>query len=209
MNTSINKLSENINVQQRDINQLKSAVANNTKCNIGLSTSFENIVVQNELIEKELKRINLIITGLSDPNNESNDSLKQKVEELCSQVSNNQIKVDNVTRIGNHNESKPRHIIVRFYSMSERDLVWANRKATVPPIFINEDLPFTLRRDFAILRKKAKEIRRENGNAEITWRTKTITTESEVLIVKMGILYLTLSTVYIIRKKGGISRRYI
>ncbi|OXA46619.1 hypothetical protein Fcan01_18790 [Folsomia candida] len=91
--------------------------------------------------------------------------------------------------------------------MSERDLVWANRKATVPPIFINEDLPFTLRRDFAILRKKAKEIRRENGNAEITWRTKTITTESEVLIVKMGILYLTLSTVYIIRKKGGISRR--
>ncbi|OXA38341.1 hypothetical protein Fcan01_26892 [Folsomia candida] len=186
VNNSLAKLSENITAQQRDINQLKSDVANNTKSNIGLSTRFENIVVQSESIEKELKRINLIITGLNDPINESNESLKQVVEELCSRVSKSEIKVDIVTRIGNHSALKPRQIIVRFYCLSDRELVWASRKSTVPPIFINEDLPFTLRRDFAILRKKAKDLRRENEDAEINWRKKTITTESDVLIVKNG-----------------------
>lgn len=186
VNKSIAKLSESLTVQQKDIFQLKSYVDSIKKFNIGLSTRVENSAAQCEIIERELKRINLVITGLSDPDNESVEILRQKVAELCSNVSNCQIKVDSVCRIGKLNLPKPRQVLVRVFSMSDRDLVWANRKNTVPPVFINEDLPFTLRRDYGILRQRARDLRNDKVNAEINWKNKSITTGTEVLEVING-----------------------
>lgn len=63
--------------------------------------------------------------------------------------------------------SKLRQVVVRFFNMSDRELVWESQKNTVPPVFINEDLPATLKRDFGILRRRAKALKNDKVSAEI------------------------------------------
>ncbi|OXA47204.1 hypothetical protein Fcan01_17996 [Folsomia candida] len=164
---------------QTELNTLKNDVAKLTKGNIGLSTRMDNLECHNEQIERDVKRINLIISGLSDPLNESLEELRIIVNKLFSNIVKQEIKVDSVLRLGSHKAQGCRQVIVPFSCLSDRESVWNSRKETKPPIFINEDLPYTLRRDFAILRKKAKEFKDNNENCTINWKNKSITSDRE------------------------------
>lgn len=164
---------------QTELNTLKNDVAKLTKGNIGLSTRMDYLECHNEQIERDVKRINLIISGLSDPLNESLEELRIIVNKLLSNIVKQDIKVDSVLRLGSHKAQGCRQVIVRFSCLSDRESVWNSRKETKPPIFINEDLPYTLRRDFAILRKKAKEFKDNNENCTINWKNKSITSDRE------------------------------
>ncbi|OXA41614.1 RNA-directed DNA polymerase from mobile element jockey [Folsomia candida] len=164
---------------QTELNTLKNDVAKLTKGNIGLSTRMDYLECHNKQIERDVKRINLIISGLSDPLNESLEELRIIVNKLLSNIVKQEINVDSVLRLGSHKAQGCRRVIVRFSCLSDRESVWNSRKETKPPIFINEDLPYTLRRDFAILRKKAKEFKDNNENCTINWKNKSITSDRE------------------------------
>ncbi|OXA63097.1 hypothetical protein Fcan01_00731 [Folsomia candida] len=176
---SVSDIKDCLLAHQTELNTLKNDVAKLTKGNIGLSTRMDYLECHNEQIERDVKQINLIISGLTDPLNESLEELRIIVNKLLSNIVKQEIKVDSVLRLGSHKAQGCRQVIVRFSCLSDRESVWNSRKETKPPIFINEDLPYTLRRDFAILGKKAKEFKDNNENCTINWKNKSITSDRE------------------------------
>jgi hypothetical protein len=63
-----------------------------------------------------------------------------------------------------------------------------------PPVFINEDLPASIRRDQALLRKKRKEAIDEGKKFTIDWNNKRISVENTTFTVINGKISETAST---------------
>lgn len=188
--TSIAKINETLIAHQADIQKLKVDITSISTTNTSLSSTVEKIETNHESLEREVKRINLIISGISDLIDESTDHLRQEIEDLVNKLTGQHVKIDTVSRIGNFNPQRNRQVKVRFLNLSDRELVYNSRFDTVPPIYFNEDLPFSMRRDFAILRKKGKEFKMKNEKFEINWRERYLTTDIGKYHVKDGRLCL-------------------
>jgi len=149
---------------------------------------IEKLKPDTELIEREVKKLNLVILGLADFDTQSIDQLKEQVAKLVLGLTGKQIETDTVHRLGKYQLGNNRPVKVRFLSLTDRDLVWSNRLNSNPPIFVNEDLPFVTRKDFAILRKKSKELKEKGETVSIQWNNKTITSGTAAFQVSNGCL---------------------
>jgi hypothetical protein len=102
-----------------------------------------------------------------------------------------EISFDTAFRLGQQKPHFRRPIKVRFLSVIQRNLVYNNRTKKAPPFYINEDLPFSIRRDHGILRDKKRTEIRNGTNPEqikINYKTRSITVGSTHLKVQDGTL---------------------
>lgn len=131
-----------------------------------------------EYLEVSARQKNLIIHGLQQESNETLQSLFEKVSLFIHELTKKKIKPDIIFRFGK-DSTKARPICVEFLSKTDRNLVYENRKnAANKNIFINEDLPFEIRRDHAILRSKGKELHAAGQKNKINFKNRSICTEN-------------------------------
>jgi chromosome segregation ATPase len=184
--TSIENIQVTVTQHQNDIESLKLQINNFAAGGDVLSSKVAQLEHSQEVIEREMKKINLIISGVADCSNEFNTSLRGKIETLLQDITSDIIKVDAVARIGSYQGDKSRQVKVRFLTIRDRDNVWNCRTNTNPPIFINEDLPFSIRRDHAVIRKKVKQLKEDNIQYDIKWGARQIQTEQHLYTIKEG-----------------------
>jgi hypothetical protein len=73
--------------------------------------------------------------------------------------------------------------------MLQRNEVYAKRFNINKPIYINEDLPFTVRRDHGVMRQKKKQLMGEGytpKEIKMDWGRKTVKTADDFFVVKEG-----------------------
>ncbi len=142
---------ENLKV---DVKEIKEALELN-----GTGGKAQNTDL--ELIQIELRKLNLLITGLCEELDETPSSLLSKVTQFFREaLALKDIDIDIVHRIGVHVENRVRHVKVKFQREAHRNLVWNSRnrlRENGMAIFINEDLPpATLKKRF-LLRTEGKK----------------------------------------------------
>lgn len=185
---SISEINNSLASHKSEIEALKSTVANLSSSSRQASGAISSLEHNTEFVERELKRINLVISGLQDAVDEYPGVLKGKIAEFLTSITDCNIEIDTATRIGKFVENRCRHIKVRFLTMTDRNRVYESRFNTTPPVFINEDLPFCTRKDNFILRQKLKELKEKKIPAEIVWTKKTIKTGTHCFTLKDGVL---------------------
>jgi hypothetical protein len=122
---------------------------------------------------------------------ESDDELYSRVKIFLTSIFDEEITFDNAHRLGKHVIHHRRPIKIRFMTMLQRNIVYQNRSKAIPPFFINEDLPFSTRRDNAILRKKKRDAIQSGilaDDVKIDYRQKFVTVRNLRFEVKNGSL---------------------
>jgi len=148
----ISKNVSNVEVLQNNVEDLFNGLDK-------IDGRIEDLKHDSDKLETEMKRINLIMSGLWDEETETDPDLRSKVQNVFnSVVTSENVQIDTVSRLGKFNPTRPRLVKVRFASMKGRDLIWSQRIKTKSPVFINEDLPKTTLKAHAELRKKRREL---------------------------------------------------
>jgi len=145
--TLVETVQTNVDSLHEDLENVKSQV-NNQK-------------YDRETVETEVRKINLVVAGVPDDEKENETLLRSKVQNIFNlMIPKENVSIDTVTRLGKFNQSKTRFVRVRFVTMRERELVWRHvmKQKPNPPVYINEDLPYSVRNAHNVLRKKAKEL---------------------------------------------------
>lgn len=173
---SISSIKTTLQNQQKEIDEIKIRLDNG----IPPDQSINRLSSNQEFLECEINKINLVISGINEIANETLENLSSTITALCKSITGVDIKLDTVYRIGRQNSSKPRLVKVRFLTMADRDRVWANKSNAKHPVYFSKDLPFATRRDFAVMRKKAKDLNESEIEFVINWNRKTITTSSNL-----------------------------
>lgn len=190
-NTQILKKLDTVDELQKSIVHIKTQVmrhndeikviSNNVKNTV---TNIEKAIVEicdeSEIVQIEIRKMNLMMSGVTDDGNESEEDLRIKATLIVKTLTGKPIQFDICHRVGKHRPSLTRNIRIRFNKMSDRDLVWSNRMKSKPPIYINEDLPPVTRKAHAIMRNRLRELRAADPDNKPTviWSQKTIKTES-------------------------------
>ncbi|CAL8110386.1 unnamed protein product [Orchesella dallaii] len=145
------ELLETVNKNSKSIEELKQE-------NDELRHKYDNLQNKCEQLECELNYQNLVISGLPELTNESADVLKAKISEMLQTITGKHIIPDTVYRIGTYKHESCRPIRIRFASHSDRNAVLQKRDQLPRKVSIKPDLPFSIRRDHGILRKKKDEL---------------------------------------------------
>jgi len=113
-------------------------------------------------------------------------SCKLTVCKLFLDITKKDIRPDVIFRLGALKTGENRLIKVKFLSIRERNLVlkqWSLVKETLKQkdvyasVYLNEDLPYTIRRDHALLRKGRNFINDNGKGATIDWKARTLDVE--------------------------------
>jgi len=156
--------------------------------------SVNRLGLEQEYLQKEINKVCLIFDGLPDSADESEDDLYRNVKLFMSELVDEDISFDTAYRLGKYKPNFRRPIRVRFLAMCQRNLIYSKKSKLHPPFYINEDLPFSIRRDHAILRNKKKEAI-QNGtpveNISVDWKLRTITINQDKFKVIDGALSQT------------------
>lgn len=170
------------NIKQHD-QRLTNLESDNQK----LQKQVQQLSKENKILTKELRNKNLIIHGLAETENESPDTLKVAVSDLFQSITQKNIAVDTVYRLGHKKDNVNRHVRVSLLSQTERNLVYENRLKTKKGIFVNEDLHPNTRKDHSLLRKKRKELSDQQIKSSINYSTSTLQSETgEIFCVRNG-----------------------
>jgi len=158
---------------------------------INLQASVNQIKTTNEGIYNEMNKINLVISGLPDSDEESNGDLVKTVRKLIHDITKNDMQVDVTSRLGKYRPNSTRAVKVRFLTMLERNCVYFHRSSLKHPYYINEDLSPETRKDLALLRQKKKEILTSDKHATVTidQRKKTLVHGPTKISVNQGIVH--------------------
>lgn len=156
------------------LNQSDKIVELESKVN-SLEKDNQSIKKENEQLWKEICRPNLVFMGIKDQLGETREDLKSKVKQIIKITLNKEINFDTAFRVGNYTNDKMRPVKVKFLTVSERDEVADSRRQFKPPVYINDDLPLSVRRDHAILRNQKKQLIAEGADPKaikIDWDRK-------------------------------------
>jgi hypothetical protein len=153
---------------KEDLREIKSLVSSHgQRINVveerveHVESAVTKLSQDNEDLRKEINKMNLIIDGIPDPVGEDEDALYGRVKMFICGIVKDDISFDTAFRLGQYKPNHCRPIKVRFLSMVQRNLVYSLRSNTSPPFYINEDLPYSIRRDHGLLReRKRHEIRK-------------------------------------------------
>ncbi|CAL8137797.1 unnamed protein product [Orchesella dallaii] len=152
---------------------------------------------ENELLHREVKFQNLILLGLTEKRYENSEGLKQDILELIFRICKKRIPVDTVYKLGAYREQYKRPVRIRFLSHSDRNLVYEKRMLLPEGAALKEDLPFSLRRDHNLIRRKRDELTEEQVSFKINWKTKTIYADNGIIFyVINGQLHQEFTTVH-------------
>ncbi|CAL8080878.1 unnamed protein product [Orchesella dallaii] len=119
---------------------------------------------ENESLQVELREKNIVISGIQDNENETESELVRKVSDLLKTIVSKSsepkinFRPDKAHRLGKFTSDKNRHVKVKFATISERDYIFRNKDKVPPQVTVKADIPFTMRRDHAILKQKQAEL---------------------------------------------------
>jgi hypothetical protein len=189
---------------RKDLKEIKDLVTSherrlhNTEVRVeNVESSLQKLELENEDIRKELNKINLIVEGIPDTEDETEDELYGRVKYFLSNQIEQDVSFDNAYRLGKPRPDYRRPIRVRFMTMLQRNIVYQNRSKAKHPFYVNEDLPFTTRRDYGILRKKKRDTIQKGVPADqvkIDYKNKTIAIGNTRQSIKQGFLQAEPST---------------
>jgi hypothetical protein len=157
-----------------------------------VESSASKVHQEDEDLRKELCKMNLIIDGIPEPAGEDDDALYRRVKMFISELVKDDISFDTAHRLGQHKPNRRRPIKVKFLSMMQRNHVYNNRLMTSPPLYINEDLPYSTRRDHGFLRdRKRQEIRKgvAPDQTKIDYKSRSISTAGAIFNVHDGVFH--------------------
>lgn len=167
---------------EKIVSELRKEISN-------LRSKLSFLETENELLHRQANFQNLIISGVSDSENETNSELCEKIKTELFAISPSLSGIDTAYRIGVFKNGKIRPVRVRFYNHSERNKVYEERSKIKKPIYINEDLPKSIRRDYYVIRQKRRDLINDKIDFKIDWRNKTITTSASTFTVRDGKLF--------------------
>lgn len=155
--------------------------------NSELKRKLSFLETENELLYRSTNFQNLIFTGIPDEENESSGQLQLKVMKIITQKTGKQIKFDSAYRIGASAKSSQRAVRVHFFCHQDRNSVYEKRREDPTDQYINEDLPFSVRRNNRAIRLKKAELTDEGIKFNIDWKAKKIHLEDgDVISVHEG-----------------------
>jgi hypothetical protein len=192
----INRALEIMNKQLQTITTITITLAKQAKqieklhlLNQDLTKTVNEVKNENELLQNEMRKINLVFSGVPEMRNETEDQMNKVINKIIHDTTGSKLELDTVFRIGKPRDKFNRPIKVRFTKMCDRNLVFAKRTGTTPPIYINEDLSYITRRDHGLLREKRKEfIAAGERYYIIDWNKKSISCNDKIYQVINGIL---------------------
>lgn len=128
-----------------------------------------------EQLQKDTLQKNLIIYGISDDiEDEDYDELYTTVSRLIFEITKREIHPDVLFRMGEFRANQSRPIKVTFALQNERDCVFEARTLLDSSFTIKADIPFTMRRDFALLSGKSDELNKAGHKAQVNFRRREI-----------------------------------
>jgi len=179
----LNRLDEinmNMSIQQTKVAILEKKVE-------VLQESVCELNHENEVLHRLIKKKNLVISGLDETDQESESDLSIVVTDfLVNDLKCNINCIDKCMRIGKKQLNRARPIKVMFTTHRERDEVWAKKSNAEPPIYINEDLPASIRKDQNVLRKKKREALANNQTVTVNWKERSIVIDGKKFKAKNG-----------------------
>lgn len=135
---TVNSLNSALKILQERVEVIESTVE-------GLTDSLLRHDSELEKIKINLKNQNLIIVGLDESVDETEDLLVQKLNNfITSTLETDPVNIDTAFRFGAKCEGKPRNVNVKFCRESHRNAVFNARHTLFRKklrIYINEDLP--------------------------------------------------------------------
>lgn len=178
INQKLDVLTERQNTTDKKIDacasEFKKACFQLEKENSVLRNKLEFLEKENELLYRQVNFQNLILIGLPEVGDESAYDLFSRVSEIINSITETEIKIDTVYRIGRLQSESQRPIRIRFFAHSDRNFVYECREHLKEGMTLNEDLPFRVRQDLFALRKKRAELFQDKIKHTINWKTKTI-----------------------------------
>lgn len=150
--------------------------------------STSQIDNSNDLIYADINRINLIFSGLADSASEMQETLTCDLERILSDIVSSNIRIDCAYRLGKYQNNRSRPIKIRFRTMSDRNLLWNNKKNLQKPFYLNEDLSPATRKVHSILRNKRKDLLQVNPSevVQIDWKRLIVMTSSHIYTFQQG-----------------------
>lgn len=140
---------------------------------------LQKLEKQTEVIECELRERNLIITGLRDSERETTKDLFITVTRMFRDITRMNIKPDKLYRIGKYFHGAPRNVRVKLNTISEKDIVMECKQYLNPPIYLNEDEPYSVRIAKKLLRDKRRELADIGTESTIDYKTRSLTTVNQ------------------------------
>ncbi|CAL8132706.1 unnamed protein product [Orchesella dallaii] len=154
---SLQQLTTDVAISKEEIETLKTGLSQTRQVAENTAEKLRNIQKQNDRIELELRKINLVISGIDDFRSQTSNKLTNAVENLLRTLAGREIKIEAVYRIGKYRDKYIRPVKINFKNISERNTIYECRLNTVYPIYINEDLQPSIQKAHRNLRRKSKE----------------------------------------------------
>ncbi|OXA64555.1 hypothetical protein Fcan01_02740 [Folsomia candida] len=151
LNQRFDSLDRSITNQNIKINELENEVQI-------MKSSFSKVSNENEALWRELNKINLVFSGIPEGENETQQDLFFKISKIIQQTTGKNISFDTGYRVGKPLSRSSRPVKIRFRSIAERNEVYSNKLKVLKPIYINEDLPHSTRKEHAIMRQKRSQL---------------------------------------------------
>lgn len=129
-------------------------------------------------METEMKKINLIVSGIRDEDEESEQQLATKIQNEISKINNGRqrFNFDTISRFGRYKPGKTRNVHIRFLSMRDRNEFFELRKSVRNPVFINADVPEEVRKAEFLMRQKIRFLKNSENVLNIVWKNFEIET---------------------------------
>lgn len=160
-----------------------------------VEVNSENLKAQRneiEILQQQVKKLNVVIVGMTDFLNETEEELRNKLQDLFSnslEINNRKIHVDVCYRMGRFSAIKQRNILVKFNTESDRKEVMEKRnllKEKKLRIYINEDLTKSVLLKRKLLREECTKLRLQGKNASVKGNFLVI--ENKKYIMEEGIV---------------------
>lgn len=188
----ISKLKKIDNLEQMLRKNLESHDSRITKLedeNLKLKQKITQLSNDNELLTKELRNKNLIISGIPESESETDASLRELLLAKFQSITKKTVQIDSAYRLRRKEKGVVRHVKVLFVTFNDRNCVYLNRTKTEKGVFINEDLHKNTRRDHALLRRKRKELSDKQINSKLNLSKLTVEAETgEVFEIVNGVV---------------------
>lgn len=181
MQDSIRRLTNDVQHNRNGIDELRADVRNSESKVAGFEEKLSQFQKQNDRIEVEIRRINLIVSGIGDSASQNPIELEAEVSSIFRNITGRTITFSKIVRIGSFKVDKTRLVKVCFRDITDRDMVYLNRQKTVPPVYINEDLPQSIQKANGILRRKSRQLRIEGVDNVILFSRRCIETREKFL----------------------------
>jgi len=140
----------------------------------------------NDSLYIEVNKVNLILSGLQETTNETTEQLIEAVKKLFETSTGRKISIDHAFRFGS---AIPKKIKVRFLSLNDRNATLSSGKNLPQDVFINEDLPPSIRKAHGMLRSKSRELRSlHETDVKVDWKNFTVASSTQRFKIINGLL---------------------